>query len=188
VIRDGSQGHSPQAGTGRVILRRIARSDQAEFIGLARQSAELHRPWIWFPSTPAEFEAYAARFDQPSAEGLLVCVTETGAIAGQVNINNIVRGNFQCGALGYAAFAPLAGRGYMTAGLRLVLRFAFGELGLHRLEANIQPANEASIRLVSRLGFRKEGYAPAFLRVGGSWQDHERWAITSEMISNLASA
>jgi ribosomal-protein-alanine N-acetyltransferase len=186
VIRDGENGLSGDAASARVILRRIARSDQHEYIRLARASAGLHHPWMTLPATPAEFEAYVARFDQPTALGLLVCLRDTGAIAGQININNIVRGNFRCGAIGYAAFAAAAGRGYMSEGLALVLRLAFGELGLHRLEANIQPANEASRQLVRRCGFRLEGYSPAFLFIDGSWKDHERWAITSEMISDLS--
>ena len=70
----------------------------------------------------------------------------------------------------------------MGEGLRHVLRHAFGPLGLHRLEANIQPANAASIALVRRAGFRYEGCSPDFLRIDGDWRDHERWAITSDMI------
>lgn len=184
---DGSHGVS-QAEGSRVTLRRIARRDQDELIGLASASIALHQPWTRLPATPAEFEAYVSRFDQPAAERLLVCISETGAIAGQINISNIVRGNFQCGALSYAAFAPSAGRGYMSAGLGLVLDLAFGELGLHRLEANIQPANQASIRLVRGHGFRNEGYSPAFLHIDGSWKDHERWAITSEMTGGAGPA
>lgn len=68
----------------------------------------------------------------------------------------------------------------MSEGLRLVLRHAFGPLGLHRLEANIQPKNRSSIRLVRRAGFRREGFSPRYLRVLGRWRDHERWAITVE--------
>jgi ribosomal-protein-alanine N-acetyltransferase len=186
VSGDGGNGaareQAPAAGP-LVRLRRIARGDQDELIALARASTELHHPWISLPATAAEFESYLTRFDQPGAVGLLVCERQTGAIASLININNIVRGNFQCGALGYAAFVPLAGRGYLSEGLRLALGLAFGELGLHRLEANIQPGNEASRRLVRRLGFRREGFSPAFLRVDGAWRDHERWAITSEMLA-----
>jgi ribosomal-protein-alanine N-acetyltransferase len=68
----------------------------------------------------------------------------------------------------------------MGEGLALVLDRAFGELGFHRLEANIQPANPASAALVSRIGFRKEGFSPQYLFVDGAWRDHDRWAILSD--------
>jgi ribosomal-protein-alanine N-acetyltransferase len=138
------------------------------------------------PATPQEFRAYLTRFDHVTAEGLLVCLRGTGAIAGTVNINSIIRGRFQCGSLGYAAFAPSAGRGYMTEGLGLVVRYAFEQLRLHRLEANIQPGNHASLRLVQRLGFRNEGSSPEMLFIDGAWRDHERWAITSTMTGSAA--
>jgi ribosomal-protein-alanine N-acetyltransferase len=147
-------------------------------------SAGLHHPWMFLPSEPREFQAYFARFDHITAESLLVCVRGTGAIAGIVNINSIIRGSFQNGSLGYAAFAPAAGRGYMTEGLGLVIRYAFSRLWLHRLEAQIQPGNQPSRRLVERLGFRNEGYSPDLLFINGEWRDHERWAITSDMISD----
>lgn len=69
----------------------------------------------------------------------------------------------------------------MHEGVGLVLDEAFGPLGLHRIEANIQPDNEASIALVRRLGFVREGYLEGYLRINGEWRDHERWAIRSEL-------
>ncbi|MBP8538062.1 GNAT family N-acetyltransferase [Streptomyces sp. MK37H] len=166
----------------RVAIRRIAFQDYEEIGALTRESADLHHPWIPTRETsPEAFREYIARFDQSAHEGLLVCLRHTGAIVGGVNINNIVRGTLESGALGYAAYASTAGRGYMTEGLRLVLKFAFAELGLHRLEANIQPANESSIRLVRRLGFQREGYSPHFQFLNGAWRGHERWAVTREM-------
>ncbi|HXJ23538.1 MAG TPA: GNAT family protein [Polyangia bacterium] len=71
-------------------------------------------------------------------------------------------------------------RGLMTAGLRQVLRRAFTVHRLQRLEANLQPGNTASRRLVRRLGFRTEGLSPRYLKIGGRWRDHEGWAITHE--------
>jgi ribosomal-protein-alanine N-acetyltransferase len=103
---------------------------------------------------------------------------ESGELAGVINVSEIVRGPFQSAYLGYYAFVPHAGRGYMTEGLALALRWIFGELRLHRVEANIQPGNAASRALARRLGFRREGLSPRYLKVGGRWRDHERWALT----------
>ena len=91
-----------------------------------------------------------------------------------------------CAILLGLAFAPAAGQGYMSEGLGLVLRYAFEQLRLHRLDAQIQPGNHASLRLVRRLGFRNEGYSPALLFIDGAWRDHERWAITAAMTGAAA--
>jgi [ribosomal protein S5]-alanine N-acetyltransferase len=155
--------------------------DRNDFSARTRPPPGLHHPWYSMPTTPEDFQAYLIRFSQPTAEGFLVCVRDGGALAGLITIDSIVRGRFQSASLSYAAFAPAAGRGYMSEGLALVLRHAFTELRLHRLEASIQPANEASLRLVRRQGFRKEGYSPDMLFIDGAWRDHERWAITREM-------
>jgi ribosomal-protein-alanine N-acetyltransferase len=168
-------------GAGRVALRTLAAGDQDEFLAQARASAGLHHPWYSMPTTPEEFRAYLTRYAQPATEGFLVCVLGSGAMAGMITIDSIVRGRFQSASVSYAAFAPAAGKGYMSEGLALALEYAFTELRLHRLEANIQPGNQPSLRLVQRLGFRKEGYAPAMLFIDGAWRDHERWAITREM-------
>jgi [ribosomal protein S5]-alanine N-acetyltransferase len=182
-VADEHQTPPGADGPGRVTLRPPASSDVCEFVELARASTDLHHPWISVPSSPEEFQAYLGRYQRSSEESLLVCVRSTGAIAGVVNINSIIRGRFQSGSLGYAAFAPTVGQGYLTEGLGLVLRHAFAELRLHRLEANIQPGNAASLRLVRRLGFRREGYSPEMLFIDGAWRDHERWAITSTTAS-----
>ncbi|GAA2511239.1 GNAT family protein [Streptomyces gobitricini] len=166
----------------RVGIRHFTYDDGEEFTARARESRDLHRPWLFPPDTAEAYAAYArVRIGSPDCEPLLVCEKEAGgAIAGYININNIVRGGFLSGTLGYGAFAHAAGRGLMGAGLTLVLRRAFGPLGLHRLEANIQPRNEASLALVRRAGFRLEGFSPAFIFVDGAWRDHERWAITAD--------
>jgi [ribosomal protein S5]-alanine N-acetyltransferase len=165
----------------RVTLRPPASHDQSEFLALTATSADLHHPWMSLPATPQQFQAYLARYARPGEESLLICLRDTGAIAGMVNINSIIRGRFQNGSLSYAAFAPTAGQGYLSEGLGLVLRYSFEQLRLHRLEAQIQPGNHASLKLIRRLGFRKEGYSPGMLFIDGAWRDHERWAITSNM-------
>lgn len=165
----------------RVAIRPLRQDDEREFITNARQSVALHRPWLFPPATAEQFAYYTRRLAEPERAGFALCELATGDIAGYVTINNIVGGVFQCGALGYGAFAHAAGRGLMTEGVGLVIDHAFGPLRLHRLEANIQPDNERSLALVKRLGFRLEGYSPDFLYVDGAWRDHERWAITSDM-------
>ncbi len=104
-----------------------------------------------------------------------MCNRADDAIVGVININNILRGSFLSASLGYYAGAPHTGHGYMREGLELVKRYAFQDLGLHRLEANIQPDNASSIALVKRCGFSYEGMSPAFLFIAGEWRDHERW-------------
>ncbi|MCO5997487.1 GNAT family N-acetyltransferase [Actinoallomurus rhizosphaericola] len=175
-----------ETGGGRVTLRPLADRDQDEFLELVAASRELHRPWMKLPATAQEFQAYAARFAKTDDESLLICVRGTGAIAGLVNINSIIRGRFQNGSLSYAAFAPTAGQGYMTEGLNLVVRHAFEGLRLHRLEAQIQPDNHASIGLIRRVGFRYEGCSPELLFIDGAWRDHERWALTTAMIDGVS--
>ncbi|MFB7027790.1 MULTISPECIES: GNAT family N-acetyltransferase [unclassified Streptomyces] len=178
----GPSSDAPYLALGpRVGLRPFSAADAGEFTARARESRELHRPWLFPPCTPEAYAAYTGvLLGEPAHAGFLVCERgEGGRIAGFVNINNIVRGAFRSGALGYGAFAHAAGRGLLTEALGLVLDHAFGPLGLHRLEANIQPGNAASRALVRRAGFRLEGFSPAMLFIDGAWRDHERWAITA---------
>src|ERR1035441_2526769 len=160
-------GPGPAEGSARVMRRPLTAGDQDEFLKLARASVSLHHPWYTMPTTREDFQAYLGRFRQPSTEGFLVCVRDGGAMAGMITIDSIIRGRFQSASLSYAAFAPAAGRGYMSEGLALILRYAFTELRLHRLEASIQPANQASLGLVRRLGVRQGECSPAPERVHG---------------------
>ncbi|MFF3209968.1 GNAT family N-acetyltransferase [Streptomyces sp. NPDC002886] len=168
----------------RIGLRPYRPTDAREFTARTRESRGLHHPWLSPPATEEAYQAYAAPLIAAVGRaGFLVCERESGAIAGFVNVNNIVLGAFRCGALGYGAFAHAAGRGLMREALGLAVGHAFAAdgLALHRLEANIQPGNTASIALVRALGFRLEGLSPDFLHVDGAWRDHERWALTAEM-------
>jgi ribosomal-protein-alanine N-acetyltransferase len=167
----------------RVGIRHFTYEDEAEFTARARESKDLHHPWLYPPTSAEAYVGYAGRLIQdPTRAGFLVCEKENGGIAGFININNIVEGGFLCGALGYGAFAHAAGRGLMAEGLGLVVRYAFGPMRLHRLEINVQPGNAASIALARRCGFRLEGFSPDMIYVDGAWRDHERWAITVEMV------
>lgn len=152
---------------------------QEAFLAAARRSRRLHHPWV---TAPEDATAYRQFLEKPSGDRDIsfLVMTAAGDLAGVINLNEIVRGVFKSAYLGYYAFEPFAGRGYMRAGLAALLRRAFGPLHLHRLEANIQPENRASRALVERLGFELEGYSPRYLKIGGRWRDHERWAITRE--------
>jgi len=161
----------------RVYLEPVSRQREVEFLERVKASQRLHRPWLTAPHTSEHFRELLSRARKPSQESYFVCLIETGELVGVINLNEIVRGLFQSAYLGYYAFEPFAGEGYMTEGVTLVLDQAFGPLGLNRLEANIQPRNKRSSRLISRLGFRLEGFSPSYLKVGGRWRDHERWAV-----------
>jgi [ribosomal protein S5]-alanine N-acetyltransferase len=153
---------------------------EREFLAAARRSRAFLRRWAAPPSTARAYRAYVRRLRRPTHQGHFVVLRASGELVGVINVNEIVRGSFRSGYLGYYAFRPHAGRGYMDEGLRLVLRRAFGALRLHRVEANIQPDNARSIALVRRLGFRREGLSPRYLKVAGRWRDHERWALLAE--------
>jgi ribosomal-protein-alanine N-acetyltransferase len=153
---------------------------EREFLAAVERSRGLYGTYVEPPSSAAEYRAYLRRQQGASQESFFVLSPEDRSLAGVININDIVRDSFQSGSLGYYAFIPHEGRGLMGEGLRLVVGFAFKELGLHRLEANIQPDNARSIALVTALGFRLEGLSPRFLKLAGRWRDHLRWAILAE--------
>jgi len=122
----------------------------------------------------------------PSDYGFVIHEYDTTAVAGYIEITNIVRGPFQSAYLGYYMFKGYERQGFMNWAMNVVIQKAWKELKLHRLEANIQPGNAASITLVKALGFSKEGYSPAYLKLGGRWCDHERWAIHAKAPRGVA--
>ena len=165
---------------GRVYLRSPEHSDRPEFIGLMRASRTFHRPWATAPTDDEAFDAYLADSRRPDFEAMLACRREDRAILGFFNLSHITRGSLQSAYLGYAVGSTYAHQGYMREGLELVLRHAFLTLRLHRIEANIQPGNQASIALARGAGFAREGFSPRYLKIGGRWRDHERWAVLAE--------
>jgi [ribosomal protein S5]-alanine N-acetyltransferase len=152
---------------------------ETEFLAAVSRSRRLHGAWVTAPSSSAEYGLYLKERRGPRHFKFFVC-GEEDKICGVINLSELVRGSFQSAYMGYYALSPHAGKGYMSAGIDLVLRRAFGELRLHRVEANIQPRNRRSIELVRRAGFRLEGLSRRYLRIAGRWRDHERWAITLE--------
>lgn len=161
-----------------VFIRKCSQNDFDEVKGLYEKSISIHRPWVF---APENYEVYLAQENR-----YFICSEENNKIVGTFNISGVIRGHFHSAYLGYEVFSPYQGKGYMSQGLKLLLNEAFRNLNLHRLEANIQPENLSSIRLVSKAGFIKEGFSRHYLRVGGiEWKDHERWAIVnSEWVQN----
>ena len=164
----------------RVYLRVPARSDRREFTELMQASREFHSPWATAPTDDERFAAYLADARRPDFEAMLLCRAADDAILGFFNLSQIVRRRLQSAYLGYAVGQPFAGQGYMREGIRLVLRHAFMTMQLHRIEANIQPGNANSLALASGAGFRREGFSPRYLKIGGRWRDHERWAMLAD--------
>jgi [ribosomal protein S5]-alanine N-acetyltransferase len=178
--RARTRGVSPMGRNARVYLRAPVRADCDEFTHLMRVSREFHSPWATAPTDNERFAAYLADARRADFEAMLLCRTEDDAIMGFFNLSQIVRRRLQSAYLGYAVGQPFAGQGYMRAGLELVLQHAFTALELHRIEANIQPGNASSLALARGAGFSREGFSPRYLKIGGRWRDHERWAILVE--------
>jgi ribosomal-protein-alanine N-acetyltransferase len=164
----------------RVTIRPVRVEDGPELIAANLASMALHEPWVSPCRDEMSFMGYVARCDGDRSIGFVARDADSGRIAGIVNLSEIVRGFFQSAYMGYYGMAGLNGRGLMGEAVRLVVTHAFRELGLHRVEANIQPGNEPSRALVKRLGFRQEGYSPRYLKIDGDWRDHERWAVLAE--------
>jgi ribosomal-protein-alanine N-acetyltransferase len=151
-----------------------------EFIAAVRRSRRLHGEWLTnAPATREQYRNFLRYARTPSRVSRFVR-TADDELAGVVNISEIVLGSFCSAYLSYYALEPHQGHGHMRAGVSAMIHLAFREHRLHRLEANIQPGNAPSIALVRGLGFELEGYSPRYLKIGGRWRDHERWAIRSE--------
>ncbi|MFX1738177.1 GNAT family protein [Paraburkholderia sp. A1RI_3L] len=161
-------------------LSRVTRADAADLIAANRANQSYHLPWVASFTDDAGFDAWFGRGLTGPNVNLIAREAASSRVVGVVNINEIVGGVFQSAYLGYYGMQEFGRKGLMTQALRAAIRFAFGDLGLHRLEANIQPENRASIALVQRLGFRQEGLSPRYLHIGGEWRDHERWALLAD--------
>jgi ribosomal-protein-alanine N-acetyltransferase len=164
----------------RVYVRPPRQADEHEFVSLMRDSRAFHKPWASAPTDPARFSAYLEDANRPDFEAFLVCRIADDQLIGFFNVSQITRGSLQSAYLGYAAAEQFARQGYMREGIELVLQAAFLELRLHRLEANIQPGNQASVALARGAGFQREGFSPRYLKISGRWRDHERWALLAD--------
>ena len=154
--------------------------DRSAFLAAVQRSRALHRPWVYPPTTSKAFRDYVKRSVSGAHRGFLVLRNDSNELVGVINLGHIIYGKLCSAYTGYYAFADGLGEGLMREAMCLVLSRAFGKLKLHRLEANIQPANRASIRFARSCGFVREGFSRRYLKVGGKWRDHERWAILAD--------
>jgi ribosomal-protein-alanine N-acetyltransferase len=169
-----------QVESKRIILRFPEIEDAEEFINQSKLGKDFHKGLVNPPKDLINFEQFIARNDNESNRNFLICKKDDEAIIGTINLSQIFYKGFQNAYLGYYLFAEFSGKGFMFDALSLILEFAFQDLKLHRLEANIQPHNSASINLVKKCGFTMEGFSRKYLYIGGKWCDHERWAIIKE--------
>lgn len=163
---------------GKRTIITCANSDYgAEVAALQKRNAEFHKPWIYHT---AKIDEYFRKIEIGKTLGLLLWATAEQRLIGVINLNEPVFGALKSASLGFYIDARFAGQGYMTEGLSLALDYAFADHMFHRLEANVQPTNIASVSLVKGMGFRLEGFSPKYVYINGVWCDHQRWAILSD--------
>ncbi len=171
-----------------VLLRPPALADFPQWSALRAESRKFLAPWepIW-PSdelTKLGFRRRIRRYQREMRDGTgypyFILAREGDVLLGGLTLSQVQRGVTQSASLGYWMGEAYAGRGYMTDAVRTVLRFAFHNLHLHRVEAACLPHNTASIRLLEKVGFRREGYARSYLCIDGRWQDHILYGIVSD--------
>jgi ribosomal-protein-alanine N-acetyltransferase len=158
-----------------VSVRPVSPGDAAELAELLRANREFIAPWDpirddEYFTVDGQRKLIRAALDSEANEPHVIEVD--GAIAGRVNLNNVVRGPFQSCSLGYWVSRHVNGRGVATAAVGQIVRIAFGDLGLHRVEAGTLLHNTGSQRVLDRNGFVRFGLAPKYLKIAGAWQDH----------------
>jgi ribosomal-protein-alanine N-acetyltransferase len=143
----------------KVYLRELRESDFDEMALRFAASRRLLRGFAATNFDLQRFEEILASSKLETNEAFLICTTSDDAIAGQITLSQIFRKSFQNAYLGYQLFSGFTGNGFMTEAVGLVLRKAFIDLELHRIEANVQPENKSSIAVLRRNGFTKDGFS-----------------------------
>ena len=164
----------------KVFLRYITPNDFEEFTNLTNSNRNFHYGLVSPPLEKENFDKYWQTSVQETNRYLLICQSSNDAIVGVVNLSQIFYKSVQNAYLGYWLGEKFAGQGFMIEAVELVLKYAFKSLNLHRIEANVQPKNIASINILKRAGFTKEGFSRRYLKIDKRWRDHERWAIIVE--------
>ena len=185
LILRPAEGPPPIVTSPRLGLRYPAPEDYEAWASLRAQSRAFLVPWE--PAWPEDelsrtafrrrLRLYSRAVRAEEAHPFFVIRRSDQRLIGGLTLSNIRRGVTQSCALGYWIGQPYARQGYMSEAVRSAIRFAFGTLGLHRIEAATLPANAPSRRLLSRCGFTEEGYARRYLKINGAWQDHILFAL-----------
>ncbi len=172
-----------------MVLRPLRRGDVRAWRDARRRNAVWLAPWDatappGSPARPTTFRTLARRLGRSARRGttLPFALDVDGRFAGQVTVNNIVRGSAQFASIGYWLDRGYAGRGVMPRAVAMAIDHCFGPAGLHRIEVAIRPENSNSLRVVEKLGIREIGYAPRFLHIAGDWRDHRLYAITRDEV------
>ena len=173
--------------SGEVAVRPLAASDARAWRDARRRNVAWLAPWDatappGAPARPSSFGSLVRRLHRQARAGTTYpfAVDVGGRFAGQITVNNIVRGSAQFASIGYWLDRRYAGRGVMPRAVALVIDHCFTTAGLHRVEIAIRPENSNSLRVVEKLGIREVGYAPRYLHIDGSWRDHRIYAVTVE--------
>jgi len=161
-------------------IRPLDQDDSRVFLLKQRQSHQFLKPWVQTPSSISEFKDYIKEMTSESNRAYVAINTATNEMIGVVELRDIYLFDFKNSYIIYYGFIGNLKQGFMALAVNAVIKLAFKKLKLHRLEANIQPNNTASIALARACGFKKEGYSPKFIKKNGQWKDHERWALLNE--------
>jgi ribosomal-protein-alanine N-acetyltransferase len=174
---------------GAVTLRPLRYRDARAWRAVRRRNAAWLQPWdATVPpggtERPASFRSLVTRMQRNARQGhgMAFAIEVDGRFAGQVTVNNIVRGSAQFASVGYWLDRDVAGRGVMPTAVALVIDHCFRSAGLHRIEIAIRPENSNSLRVVEKLEIREIGYAPKYLHIDGDWRDHRIYAVTKEEV------
>jgi|APCry1669189733_1035249.scaffolds.fasta_scaffold01770_6 ribosomal-protein-alanine N-acetyltransferase len=165
-----------------IYLEKIQLKHEKEYLRAVKKSITSLEPWIEVIKTRKAFLQLISAISKPEDKAYLIRRSSDDALIGTIEIRDIFMGHFKCGYLIYYAFDGFRGQGYMKEALSLTITKAFKKFKLHRLEANIQPSNKASIGLAKAAGLLYEGYSPKFLKINGDWRDHERWALINDKV------
>jgi len=170
----------PTLRDGHAVMRVPDMTDYEQWAALRARSRDFLTPWepVW-PANDLTRVAFRSRIrqywrdiDDDAAYPYFIFDAQGEVLVGALTLSSVRRGVAQTGTLGYWIGLPHARRGYMTSAVRLAVDFAFRHLGLHRVEASCLPHNRASINLLQKCGFEREGLARGYLKIAGEWRDH----------------